>query len=183
MDIQEVKYNDLNNIKKLKRVGDVQRAAHSQGYNISNPKQSVGDHYTVDLTHRKSGDNVRPRSGGKLGGSDRGGGVDSTLVNQSAGTIKNDAESRGRVNKTDMATKKRRDQMNADSSSKREKQKARPFGGKSERNGGPDAAPAVRSAPKADPNSQSTKRRKRTGWKTFEAFMTNCDSVLTENRF
>ena len=106
--INEVKYNDLNNIKKLKSVKDVQRAAHSQGYDVSEPKNSVGDHYTVDLTHRKSGKKVTPRSGGKLGGSDRAGGVDSTLVNQVASTIKGDAASRGRVDKRPAAKAKRK---------------------------------------------------------------------------
>ena len=108
MDINEVKYNDLNSIKKLKSVKDVQRAAHSQGYDVSEPKNSVGDHYTVDLTHRKSGQKVTPRYGGKLGGSDRAGNVDSTLVNQVASTIKGDAADRGRVDKRKPAKDKRK---------------------------------------------------------------------------
>jgi len=118
MDINEVKYNDLNNVKKLKSVKDVQRAAHSQGYNISEPKNSVGDHYTVDLTHRKTGQKVTPRSGGKLGGSDRGGGVDSTLVNQVASTIKGDSSSRGRVDKRPKAKAERKAQASANKASK-----------------------------------------------------------------
>ena len=101
INLDEVKYTDLNNTKKLKSVKDVQRAAHSQGYDVSEPKQSVGDHYTVDLTHRKTGQKVSPRSGGALGGSHTGrkGGVDSTLINQVAGAIKADAANRGRVDK------------------------------------------------------------------------------------
>ena len=110
MDIQEVKYNDLNSIKKLKSVKDVQRAAHSQGYDVSEPKNSVGGHYTVDLTHRKTGQKVTPRSGGKLGGSDRSGNVDSTLVNQVAQTIKGDAADRGRVDKRPKAKAERKAQ-------------------------------------------------------------------------
>ena len=110
MDIQEVKYNDLNSTKKLKSVQDVQRAAHSQGYDVSEPKNSVGDHYTVDLTHRKTGQKVTPRYGGKLGGSDRGKGVDTTLVNQVAQTIKGDAASRGRVDKRPAAKEARKAQ-------------------------------------------------------------------------
>ena len=116
--INEVKYNDLNNIKKLKSVKDVQRAAHSQGYDVSEPKNSVGDHYTVDLTHRKSGQKVTPRSGGKLGGSDRSGGVDSTLVNQVASTIKGDAASRGRVDKRPAAKAKRKEEAAANKEKK-----------------------------------------------------------------
>ncbi len=108
MDINEVKYNDLNSTKKLKSVQDVQRAAHSQGYDVSEPKNSVGDHYTVDLTHRKTGQKVTPRHGGKLGGSDNGKGVDTTLVNQVASTIKGDAAARGRVDKRGPAKAKRK---------------------------------------------------------------------------
>ena len=118
--LDEVKYNDLNNIKKLKSIKDVQRAAHSQGYDISEPKQSVGDHYTVDMTHRKTGQKVSPRSGGKLGGSHTGGkgGVDSTLINQVAGTIKADAADRGRVDKRPAAKKARREQAAANKARK-----------------------------------------------------------------
>ena len=108
--LDEVKYNDLNNIKKLNSIKKVQDAAHSQGYDVSEPKQSVGDHYTVDMTHRKTGQKVRPRSGGKLGGSHRGGGVDTTLVNQVAGTIKADAAARGRVDKRPKAKAERKAQ-------------------------------------------------------------------------
>ncbi len=116
--INEVKYNDLNNIKKLKSIKDVQSAAHSQGYEVSEPKNSVGDHYTVDLTHRKSGKKVTPRSGGKLGGSDRSGGVDSTLVNQVASTIKGDAADRGRVDKRPAAKAKRKAEAQANKEKK-----------------------------------------------------------------
>ena len=98
--LDEVKYNDLNNTKKLKTVKDVQQAAHSQGYSVSDPKDGVGDHFDVELTHRKSGSKVTPRHGGKLGGSSqRGDRVDSTLVNQVAQSIKADAADRGRVDK------------------------------------------------------------------------------------
>lgn len=108
--LNETKYTDLNNLKKHKSIKDVQRSAHSQGYDVSEPKQSVGDHYTVDMTHRKTGQKVAPRLGGKLGGShsSKKGGVDSTLVNQIAGTIKADAASRGRVDKTSKAKAKRK---------------------------------------------------------------------------
>ena len=118
MDINEVKYNDLNSVKKLKSVKDVQRAAHSQGYDVSEPKNGVGDHYTVDLTHRKTGQKVRPRSGGKLGGSDRSGNVDSTLVNQVASTIKGDAADRGRVDKRPKAKAERKAQAKANKEKK-----------------------------------------------------------------
>ena len=116
--INEVKYNDLNSIKKLKSIKDVQKAAHSQGYDVSEPKNSVGDHYTVDLTHRKSGKKVTPRSGGKLGGSDRSGNVDSTLVNQVASTIKGDAADRGRVDKRAPAKAKRKAEAQANKEKK-----------------------------------------------------------------
>ena len=110
--LDEVKYNDLNNLKKIKSIKDVQRAAHSQGYNVSEPKQGVGDHYDVDLTHRKTGQKVTPRRGGTLGGAHTGkkGGVDSTLVNQVAASIKSDAAARGRVDKRPAAKAERKAQ-------------------------------------------------------------------------
>ena len=172
--LNEVKYKDLSNLKKIKSVGDVQKAAHSQGYKVSDPKQGVGDHYDVDMTHRKSGDKVTPSRGGTLGGAHRGKNVDTTLVNQAAASLKNDAAARGRVDKTDKPTKARRDAMDTAAAAKRAKQAARPFGGKNERHGGAAGAPSVRSAPKPDRNSRSSERRKKTGWKTFEDFQWDC---------
>ena len=176
--LNEVKYKDLSNLKKIKSVGDVQKAAHSQGYSVSDPKQGVGDHYDVTMKHRKSGEGVTPSRGGKLGGAHRGKNVDTTLVNQAAASMKNDAAARGRVDKTDKPTKDRRDKMDSDAAAKRAKQAARPFGGKNERHGGSAAAPGVRSAPKPDKNSRSSERRKKTGWKTFEDFMWDMDNQL-----
>ena len=176
--LNEVKYKDLSNLKKIKSVGDVQKAAHSQGYSVSDPKQGVGDHYDVTMKHRKSGEGVTPSRGGKLGGAHRGKNVDTTLVNQAAASMKNDAAARGRVDKTDKPTKDRRDKMDSDAAAKRAKQAARPFGGKNERHGGSAAAPGVRSAPKPDKNSRSSERRRKTGWKTFEDFMWDVDNQL-----
>ena len=176
--LNEVKYKDLSNLKKIKSVGDVQKAAHSQGYSVSDPKQGVGDHYDVTMKHRKSGEGVTPSRGGKLGGAHRGKNVDTTLVNQAAASMKNDAAARGRVDKTDKPTKDRRDKMDSDAAAKRAKQAARPFGGKNERHGGSAAAPGVRSAPKPDKNSRSSERRRKTGWKTFEDFMWDMDNQL-----
>ena len=176
--LNEVKYKDLSNLKKIKSVGDVQKAAHSQGYSVSDPKQGVGDHYDVTMKHRKSGEGVTPSRGGKLGGAHRGKNVDTTLVNQAAASMKNDAASRGRVDKTDKPTKDRRDKMDSDAAAKRAKQASRPFGGKNERHGGSAAAPGVRSAPRPDKNSRSSERRRKTGWKTFEDFMWDMDNQL-----
>lgn len=108
--LQETKYTDLNNLKKHKSIKDVQKSAHSQGYDVSEPKQSVGDHYTVDMTHRKTGEKVSPRSGGKLGASYKGKNLDTTLVNQISSTIKADAAARGRVDKTPKAKAKRKEE-------------------------------------------------------------------------
>lgn len=117
-DLYEVAYKDLNSIQKLKSVKDVQRAAHSQGYNVSEPKQGVGDHYDVDLTHRKSGQKVTPNRGGKLGGAHRGKRVDTTLVNQVAASIKNDAAARGRVDKRPQAKAERKAQATVNKAKK-----------------------------------------------------------------
>lgn len=124
--LNEVKYNDLNNIKKLKSVKDVQRAAHSQGYDVSEPKQGVGDHYDVDLTHRKTGQKVTPSRGGKLGGAHKSGGkVDTTLVNQVAASLKRDREERGGVDKRPKAKEERKTQA---AENKKRKQRDRdPF--------------------------------------------------------
>ena len=117
--LDEVKYNDLNSIKKLKSVKDVQRAAHSQGYNVSEPKQGVGDHYDVDLTHRKTGQKVTPSRGGKLGGAVKSGDkVDTTLINQVANSIKQDAAARGRVDKRPKAKAERKKQAVANKAAK-----------------------------------------------------------------
>ncbi len=121
MDIQEVKYSDLNSNQKLKSVKDVQRAAHSQGYDVSEPKDSVGDHYTVDLTHRKTGQRVTPRHGGKLGGSKKGkdgSNVDNTFIKQVSSTIKSDAADRGRVDKRAPAKAKRKAEAQANKAAK-----------------------------------------------------------------
>lgn len=110
----------------MKSLKDIQRAAHSQGYNVSEPKERVGDHYSVDLTHRKTGQKVNPASGGTLGGSSKSGDrVDSTIVNQVASTIKQDAKSRGRVDKRPAAKAERKEQA---LKNKQKKQKNRdPF--------------------------------------------------------
>ena len=117
--LDEVKYNDLNSTKKLKSVKDVQRAAHSQGYTVSEPKMGVGDHYDVELTHRKSGQKVTPKRGGKLGGAIKSGDkVDTTLINQVAASIKGDAASRGRVDKRPKAKAARKAEAAANKETK-----------------------------------------------------------------
>ena len=60
MDLQEVKYKDLNNLKKMKTMDDVKRAAHSQGYDVSDSGThgKYGSHSTVELRHRKTGEKV-----------------------------------------------------------------------------------------------------------------------------
>ncbi len=124
--LNEVKYTDLNSTKKMKSIKDVQRAAHSQGYEVGEPSDSVGDHYSVPITHRKTGQKVTPHRGGSVGGSVRSGDrVDSTLVNSVASSIKRDAEARGRVDKRPAAKAKRKAEAEAN---KKAKDKARdPF--------------------------------------------------------
>ncbi len=124
--LNEVKYSDLNSTKKIKSIKDAQRAAHSQGYDMSDPKNSVGDHYEVELTHRKTGEKVKPVKGGSIGGAVKSGDkIDSTLINQSAASIKRDASNRGRVDKRKPAKDKRKAEAKAN---KEAKDKARdPF--------------------------------------------------------
>ena len=110
--LQETKYKDLNNLKKHKSIDDVRKSAYSQGYDVSKPRKGVGDHYVVDVTHRKTGEKVKPSSGGTHGGSHTGrkGGVDTTFVNQTSSSIKKDRERRGGVDKTPQGKAKRAQQ-------------------------------------------------------------------------
>ena len=176
--LNEVKYKDLNKLSSIKNTDDLGRAAHSQGYSADvKPHPKYGSHSLVDLKHRKSGDDVKKSDGREIGGKKTGAGgkiTDTTVINTTADAIKNDINKRGRVNKTDKPTKERRDAMDSAAAAKRAKQAARPFGGKNERHGGSAGAPSVRSAPKPDPNSRSSERRRKTGWKTFEDFQWDC---------
>ena len=111
-DLQEVKYSDLNNQKKTQTVKDMQRAAHSQGYDMSDPKDvpGAGKHFTVDLTHRKTGQKVNARSGNLGGSKEKGGALDNTLRNKTAQAIKDHAKSIGRVDKRPAAKAERKQQ-------------------------------------------------------------------------
>jgi hypothetical protein len=54
-------------------LGKMRKTAHSQGYDVSEPKDVRGTgHYTVDVTHRKTGEKVNNSSGGTFGGSAHG---------------------------------------------------------------------------------------------------------------
>jgi ribosomal protein S10 len=113
MDLNEVKYTDLNKQSKTKTVKDMQRAAHSQGYDMSDPKPvpHQGTHFTVDLTHRKTGKKVTPSRGVNLGGAmEKGGTLDNTLRNRTAETIKQHAKEIGRVDKRPKAKSERKAQ-------------------------------------------------------------------------
>jgi len=124
--LQEVKYSELSSTKRIKSMKDAQRAAHSQGYEMSDPKNTTGDHYEVELTHRKTGEKVKPPRGGSLGGSVRSGDrMDSTLVNQAATAIKRDASGRGRVDKRPAAKAKRKEE--AQKNKEQKKKQRDPF--------------------------------------------------------
>ena len=176
--LNEVKYKDLNKLSAIKSKDDLSRAAHSQGYSADvKPHPKYGSHSLVDLKHRKSGDDVKKSDGREIGGKKTGPGgkiTDTTVINTTADAIKNDINKRGRTDKTEKPTKDRRDKHDALAAEKRAKQAARPFGGKNERHGGAAAAPKVHSSLKPDPNSRSSERRRKTGWKTFEDFIWDC---------
>ena len=111
--LNEVKFSDLNNQKKTQTIKDMQRAAHSQGYDMSDPKPvpHQGSHFTVDLTHRKTGKKVTPANGRNLGGArEKGGALDNTLRNSTADTIKQHAREIGRVDKRPKAKAKRKEE-------------------------------------------------------------------------
>lgn len=159
MDLQEVKYKDLNNLKRMKTMDDVESAAHSQGYEVTGAEThgKYGSHSTVDLRHRKSGEKVQPdKDRGSIGGKKvgKGGEVDSTMVNTVAQALKADMKKRGRVDKTPKAKSERKAQANQDIQNKVERQKKQ---GKSPR------------------NMEKVKPRTR---KTFEEFVIELDNTL-----
>lgn len=108
--LNEVKFADLNNQKKTQTIRDMQKAAHSQGYDMSDPKDvpGAGKHFTVDLTHRKTGQKVSAKSGNLGGSKEKGGALDNTLRNKTAQAIKDHAKSIGRVDKRPAAKAKRK---------------------------------------------------------------------------
>lgn len=116
--INEVKFTDLNKQDKTKTIGDIQKAAHSQGYDVSDPKMksNQGDHYEVELTHRKTGQKVKNTRGGSFGDSVKGKSpsrkseAGNTIRNQVAQSIRADATSRGRVDKRPKAKAERKAQ-------------------------------------------------------------------------
>ena len=125
--LQEVAYKDLNKGSKTKSLGDMQKAAHSQGYDMSDPTptQNQGDHYSFDLKHRKTGEPVKAVRGarafggaihGKLGRKYQPKG--NTERNSVSSAIKADMAKRGRVNKTPKAKAKRAEEAKANKEAK-----------------------------------------------------------------
>ena len=159
MDLQELEYKHLANPKKVKTMDDLKRAAHSQGYEVTDAgtHKKYGSHGTVELRHRKSGERVQAnKDRGSIGGKKvgKGGEIDNTTRNTVADALKADMRKRGRVDKTDAAKAKRKSQMNQDIKDKVEKQKKQS---------------------KSPRNMEKVKPRVR---KTFEEFMMELDTVL-----
>ena len=127
MDLQELEYKHLGDNKKIKTMDDLKRAAHSQGYEVtdSGTHKKYGSHGTVDLRHRKTGERVKPdKDRGSIGGKKvgKGGEVDNTTIKTVSSALKADMRSRGRVDKTPKAKDQRKTQMNQDIQSKVERQ-------------------------------------------------------------
>ena len=125
--LNEVKYSDLNNTRVVNSMDKLKRAAHSQGYTVSDKQThgKYGSHSTVDITHRKTGESVKKPDGREAGGKMSGKGLDSTTLNTVAASIRNDARARGRVDKRPAAKAKRKAEAEANRAAK---QKARdPF--------------------------------------------------------
>lgn len=121
LNLSEVKFTDLNNQKKTQTIKDMQKAAHSQGYDMSEPKSVPGEgsHFHVDLTHRKTGKKVSAADGGNLGGAkEKGGALDNTLRNKTAKAIKAHAASIGRMDKRPAAKAKRKEEATANKARK-----------------------------------------------------------------
>ena len=121
--LTEVKYKDLNNLKVIKTMDDVKRAAHSQGYEVtdSGTHAKHGSHGTVSLQHRKTGEPVEAgKDRGAIGGKKTGkaGEVESTTVNTVAQALKADMKKRGRVDKRPAAKAARKAEAEANKAKK-----------------------------------------------------------------
>ena len=113
MNINEVKYNQLNSRSKTQTIKDNQKAAHSQGYTLGDPvKTGTGSHFTNTLTHRKTGERVSNASGtARIGGTtEKGGDLDNTLRNGVSDAIKADRKARGGVDRRPAAKAKRKEE-------------------------------------------------------------------------
>ena len=56
----ETKLTDLNNLKVIKNMRDLKRAAHSQGYDAEDrDDKTYGSHGEVEITHRKTGEKLK----------------------------------------------------------------------------------------------------------------------------
>ena len=121
LNLSEVKFTDINNRKKTETIKDTQKAAHSQGYDMSDPKpvDRQGSHFTVDLTHRKTGKKVSHPTAANIGGArEKGGALDNTLRNRTADAIKAHAKEIGRQDKRPAAKAKRKAEAAANKAKK-----------------------------------------------------------------
>ena len=132
-ELTEVKFRELNKVGKTGTVEKMQKGAHSQGYTVSDPKMqgNQGDHMTVDVTHRKTGEKIKNVKGGSFGGSvsgrspNRASSTDNTFRNQVAASIQADAVARGRKDKRPAAKAARKEQDRKNKEAKMAKR--RPF--------------------------------------------------------
>ena len=127
MHLNETAFSDLNKVSETDTIKKQRQAAHSQGYDMSEPRKTgVGAHFTVDLTHRKTGERVTHPDGGSLGGSkEKSGRLDNTLRNRTKDAIKAHMTKIGRVDKRPAAKAKRK--AEAAANKKRKAQHRDPF--------------------------------------------------------
>ena len=113
--LQETKLSDLNNTKKMKTHKDLQRAAHSQGYELSDKRQDdkYGSHSRMTLTHRKTGEELRNDRNKEFGGHDVGKDSDTSTVNTISKAIKAHINKIGRQDKRPAAKEKRKEEARA----------------------------------------------------------------------
>ena len=127
--LSEVKYGDLHNIRKHNTHKKLQKAYHSQGYELGDLRtdEKVGSHKRASLTHRKSGERITDdgKDFGGHGTRSDGSDMDSVMSIKLNRAAKEDMAKRGRVDKRPAAKKERKDQAAAN---KEKKQKDRdPF--------------------------------------------------------
>ena len=116
----ETKLSDLNSLKKLKTHRDLQKAAHSQGYDLSDKRQDdkYGSHSRMTLKHRKTGEELRNDRNKEFGGHDVGKDTDTSAVNTVSKAIKAHIGKIGRQDKRPEAKAKRKEEAAANKEKK-----------------------------------------------------------------
>ena len=118
--LQETKLSDINNTKKIKTHKDLQKAMHSQGYDLSDKRKddNYGSHSRMTLTHRKTGEELRNDRGQEFGGHSVGKDTDTSAINTISQAVKRHIDKIGRADKRPKAKEKRKEEAKANKDKK-----------------------------------------------------------------